>query len=218
VNCKVHNRFLLFSIASLTVLQLRRLEGCWCRVPSHFYNQVWDIMIRTPEGISVQGHILPQQPTLSNMTQSELTFALLIEEILNHITYPEYRQIIVELLSIVSTILLRNPELSFRKQLDLDELVNNAYHMFCKVRKEYAYHREKCPRARPRKMYGSTAIERQIFEKAQKEFAMLRPLDFSQSRSNLAQGFDKLCRSNISLGPVSRRYGSAVIPDQSSAI
>ncbi|KAI5742782.1 hypothetical protein M8J77_011338 [Diaphorina citri] len=116
----------------LTVLQLRRLEGCWCRVPSHFYNQVWDIMIRTPEGISVQGHILPQQPTLSNMTQSELTFALLIEEILNHITYPEYRQIIVELLSIVSTILLRNPELSFRKQLDLDELVNNAYHMFCK--------------------------------------------------------------------------------------
>jgi GTPase SAR1 and related small G proteins len=40
--------------------------------------------------------------------------------------------------------------------------------------------------------------------------------NFSQSHSNLAQRFDKSCRSKISLGTVSRRYGSAVIPDQNS--
>jgi hypothetical protein len=67
-------------------------------------------------------------------------------------------------------------------------------------------------------MYGSAAIYRPIFEKAQKEFAILRRLDFSQSWSDLAQRFDKLCRSKMSLGSVSRRHGSAVIPEKSSDI
>lgn len=81
---------------SLTPLQRRRLEGCLCRVPIHFYVQVWDVMSRTPQGITVQGNHLPQNPTLSNMTQSELNFALLVEEMLNHIQKPEYRQTVVE--------------------------------------------------------------------------------------------------------------------------
>lgn len=76
----------------------RKIEGCLCRVPPLFYNLVWDIMVRTPEGIRVQGHVLPQQPTLTNMTRSELNFALLVEEILNHIQQAEYRQIIVEVI------------------------------------------------------------------------------------------------------------------------
>lgn len=67
-----------------------------CRVPTHFYVEVWDVMSRTPQGITVQGSHLPQQPTLSNMTQSELNFALLVEEMLNHIQKPEYRQTVVE--------------------------------------------------------------------------------------------------------------------------
>ncbi|XP_021927743.1 probable phosphorylase b kinase regulatory subunit beta isoform X5 [Zootermopsis nevadensis] len=120
---------------NLTPLQRRRLEGCLCRVPTHFYVQVWDVMSRTPQGITVQGSHLPQHPTLSNMTQSELNFALLVEEMLNHIQKPEYRQIVVELLCIVSTILTRNPELTFQSQLDLDHLVKEAYFMYCKDNK-----------------------------------------------------------------------------------
>ncbi|XP_018908570.1 probable phosphorylase b kinase regulatory subunit beta isoform X2 [Bemisia tabaci] len=116
----------------ITTLERRRLEGCLCRVPLLFYNQVWDVLTRTPLGFTVQGHILPQQPTLVNMTQSELNFALLVEETLNHIQLPEYRQLIVELLCILSIILQRNPELTFRKQLDLDEIVTDAFQMFCK--------------------------------------------------------------------------------------
>ncbi|XP_066991730.1 probable phosphorylase b kinase regulatory subunit beta isoform X2 [Anabrus simplex] len=117
---------------NLTPLQRRQLEGCLCRVPTHFYNQVWDVMMRTPEGMKVQGHHLPQQPTLSNMTRSELNFALLVEQMLNYIQRSEYRQVVVELLCIVSTILLRNPELTFQNQLNLDDLVQDAFHMFCK--------------------------------------------------------------------------------------
>lgn len=54
--------------------------------------------MRCPGGICVNGRELPQQPTLSNMTRSELTFALLVESLLHHIQLPEYRQIIVEVI------------------------------------------------------------------------------------------------------------------------
>lgn len=85
-------------MARLTPLQRRQLEGCLCRVPSQFYVQVWDILVRVPQGIRTQGHTLPHQPTLTNMTRSELNFGLLVEDILNHIQQPEYRQIIVEVI------------------------------------------------------------------------------------------------------------------------
>ncbi|XP_011701114.1 PREDICTED: probable phosphorylase b kinase regulatory subunit beta isoform X2 [Wasmannia auropunctata] len=117
---------------NLTVLGRRKIEGCLCRVPAHFYNQVWDVLMRCPGGIVVNRQELPQQTTLSSMTRSELTFALLVESLLNHIQLPEYRQGIVELLSIMSTILLRNPELSFQKQLDLNQIVEDSFIMYCK--------------------------------------------------------------------------------------
>jgi hypothetical protein len=53
-------------------------------------------MKRTPRGLRVQGELLPQQPTLNNMSRSEINFALLVEQKLNRIQKPEYRQIIVE--------------------------------------------------------------------------------------------------------------------------
>lgn len=37
-----------------------------------------------------------QQPTLSDMTQYELNFSLLVEQMLSKITDPAYRQMIVE--------------------------------------------------------------------------------------------------------------------------
>ncbi|KAJ8947472.1 hypothetical protein NQ318_009775 [Aromia moschata] len=134
-------RQLLFKVLSikewgpqeqLTPQQKRQLEGCLCRVPFSFYNQVWDVMMRTPQGIRIRGNVIPQQPTLSNMTKWELSFSLLVEEMLNHIQQPEYRQLIVELLTIVSTILGRNPELTFSQPLDLEQLVKDAAHMYAK--------------------------------------------------------------------------------------
>lgn len=71
----------------LTPLQRRKLEGCLCRVPTSFYNQVWDVMTRTPQGIRVLGNVIPQHPTLSNMSRTELTFALFVEEVLTLLKY-----------------------------------------------------------------------------------------------------------------------------------
>lgn len=52
------------------------------------------------------------------------------------IARPEYRQLVVELLCIVNTILLRNPELRFKMQLDLDFVIAEALAMFMKVMTE----------------------------------------------------------------------------------
>lgn len=64
--------------------------------------------MRCPDGISVNGRELPQHPTLSNMTRSELTFALFVESLLHHIQLPEYRQIIVEVFLLFIHIYISN--------------------------------------------------------------------------------------------------------------
>lgn len=118
---------------NLSTLRRRQLQGCLCRVPNKFYNLVWDVLDRCPLGIHVQGHHLAAHPTLSNMSRGELTFSLLVEEMLHHIPMSERRQISVELLCIVATILSRNPELKFNQILDLDALLEDAFSMYCKV-------------------------------------------------------------------------------------
>lgn len=69
------------------------------------------------------------------MSRSELSFSLLVEETFNHITQPERRQLSVELLCIVATILSRNPELRFKQALDLDQLLEDAFGIYCKENK-----------------------------------------------------------------------------------
>lgn len=64
--------------------------------------------MRCPDGICVNGRELPQQPTLSNMTRSELTFALFVESLLHNIQLPEYRQIIVEVIFFIYIFILSN--------------------------------------------------------------------------------------------------------------
>ncbi|KAH0619617.1 hypothetical protein JD844_000390, partial [Phrynosoma platyrhinos] len=113
-------------------LNRRQIDGSLNRTPSGFYDRVWQILERTPNGLIVAGNFLPQQPTLSDMTMYEMNFSLLVEDMLKNIDQPEYRQIIVELLMVVSIILERNPELEFQDKVDLDKLVKEAFHHFQK--------------------------------------------------------------------------------------
>uniref|UniRef100_W5MDH2 Phosphorylase b kinase regulatory subunit n=1 Tax=Lepisosteus oculatus TaxID=7918 RepID=W5MDH2_LEPOC len=111
-------------------LNRRQIDGCLNRTPLGFYDRVWQILERTPNGIMVAGVHLPQQPTLSDMTMYEMNFSLLVEDMLKNIVQPEYRQIIVELLMVVSIVLERNPELEFQDKVDLDKLVKEAFNDF----------------------------------------------------------------------------------------
>lgn len=80
-----------------------------------------------------QGHSIPAEPTLVNMSRSELSFALLVEEALVRVESPARRQLCVELLCVVATILRRNPELTLRQPLDLDKLLDDAHLTYAKV-------------------------------------------------------------------------------------
>ncbi|XP_031424593.1 phosphorylase b kinase regulatory subunit beta, partial [Clupea harengus] len=111
-------------------LHRRQIDGSLNRTPHGFYDHVWQILERTPNGIMVAGVHLPQQPTLSDMTMYEMNFSLLVEDMLKNIVLPEYRQIIVELLMVVSIVLERNPELEFQETVDLDRLVKEAFSDF----------------------------------------------------------------------------------------
>ncbi|XP_053722032.1 phosphorylase b kinase regulatory subunit beta isoform X1 [Synchiropus splendidus] len=111
-------------------LNRRQIDGSLNRTPLGFYDRVWQILERTANGILVAGSHLPQQPTLSDMTMYEMNFSLLVEETLKNIVRPEYRQIVVELLMVVSVVLERNPELEFTDKVDLDSLVSEAFSDF----------------------------------------------------------------------------------------
>uniref|UniRef100_H2TKZ6 Phosphorylase b kinase regulatory subunit n=1 Tax=Takifugu rubripes TaxID=31033 RepID=H2TKZ6_TAKRU len=111
-------------------LNRRKIDGSLNRTPLGFYDRVWQILERTPNGIVVAETHLPQQPTLSDMTMYEMNFSLLVEDTLKNIVLPEYRQIIVELLMVVSIVLERNPELEFSDKVDLDGLVKEACNDF----------------------------------------------------------------------------------------
>lgn len=90
------------------------------------------------------------------MTQYELNFSLLVEQMLSKIVDPAYRQIMVEVtllplvtfvclnaqliiqlfqsFMVVSTILERNPELSFKKPVEMDKVkvicLNSVHFVF----------------------------------------------------------------------------------------
>ncbi|KAK2853468.1 hypothetical protein Q5P01_006129 [Channa striata] len=118
-------------------LNRRQIDGSLNRTPVGFYDRVWQILERTPNGIVVAGTHLPQQPTLSDMTMYEMNFSLLVEDTLKNIVLPEYRQIIVELLMVVSIVLERNPELEFSEKVDLDSLVKEAFNDFQRDRSHF---------------------------------------------------------------------------------
>ncbi|ETE72965.1 Phosphorylase b kinase regulatory subunit beta [Ophiophagus hannah] len=116
-------------------LNRRQIDGSLNRTPSGFYDRVWQILERTPNGLIVAGNFLPQQPTLSDMTMYEMNFSLLVEDMLRSIDQPEFRQIV--LLMVVSVILERNPELEFQDKVDLDKLVKESFNQFQKDQNQF---------------------------------------------------------------------------------
>ncbi|XP_077542615.1 putative phosphorylase b kinase regulatory subunit beta isoform X3 [Haemaphysalis longicornis] len=128
----VYNVFTLRDSTDVKLSQhcTRQIEGALCRVPKDFFDRVWDVMTRTPGGIVVAGHHLPQQPTLSELTIYDLNFALQVEMLLSHVSLPEYRHVMIELLMVIDVILKRNPEFSFSEKVDLDVLIEDAFKLF----------------------------------------------------------------------------------------
>ncbi|CAF1503066.1 unnamed protein product [Rotaria magnacalcarata] len=110
--------------------QKRQMDGALSRVPTNFYEHVWSILERAPKGIQLCSILLPQQPTLSDMTDYELNFSLKIEEMLGRLLDPVNRCLVVEMFESINVLLQRNPELCFVQPLDVDYLISDAVKLF----------------------------------------------------------------------------------------
>ncbi|XP_064374080.1 phosphorylase b kinase regulatory subunit alpha, skeletal muscle isoform isoform X3 [Dromaius novaehollandiae] len=78
----------------------RRLDGALNRVPVGFYQKVWKILQKC-HGLSVEGFVLPSSTT-REMTPGEMKFAVHVESVLNRVPQPEYRQLLVEAILVLT--------------------------------------------------------------------------------------------------------------------
>ncbi|KAF2353900.1 Glycoside hydrolase family 15/Phosphorylase b kinase regulatory chain family, partial [Trinorchestia longiramus] len=109
--------------------QIRFINGCLGRTPANFYDKVWLVLQKTPGGLTLLERSLPQQPTISELSPTEMSFAKAVQELLGAVREPEYSQVMAEVLRIIATILQRNPELQFSNAVKLDGLVRDAAHI-----------------------------------------------------------------------------------------
>ncbi|KFP89158.1 Phosphorylase b kinase regulatory subunit alpha, skeletal muscle isoform, partial [Apaloderma vittatum] len=78
----------------------RRLDGALNRVPVGFYQKVWKVLQKC-HGLSVEGFVLPSSTT-KEMTPGEMKFAVHVESVLNRVPQPEYRQLLVEAILVLT--------------------------------------------------------------------------------------------------------------------
>ena len=64
------------------------------------------------------------------MTPGELKFALSVEAALNRIPEPEYRQLVVEMLMVLSLVIEYNPDQTLGDTIDVDELVWEGHNFY----------------------------------------------------------------------------------------
>ncbi|XP_046886800.1 phosphorylase b kinase regulatory subunit alpha, liver isoform isoform X2 [Hypomesus transpacificus] len=108
-------------------LRRRRLDGAINRVPMGFYQKVWKILQKC-HGLSIDGYVLPSSTT-REMTEGEIKFAVHVESVLNHVPQPEYRQLLVEAVMVLT--LVADMELdSIGGVIHVDRIVHLANELF----------------------------------------------------------------------------------------
>ncbi|XP_063288316.1 phosphorylase b kinase regulatory subunit alpha, skeletal muscle isoform isoform X1 [Pelobates fuscus] len=113
-------------------LRRRRLDGALNRVPVGFYQKVWTILQKC-HGLSIEGYVLPSSST-REMTPGELKFSAHVESVLNRVPQPEYRQLLVEAI-LVLTILADVDIQSVGGIIHVEQIVHTANELFCQEQK-----------------------------------------------------------------------------------
>ncbi|XP_049865152.1 probable phosphorylase b kinase regulatory subunit alpha isoform X1 [Pectinophora gossypiella] len=109
-------------------LRRRRLDGALNRVPRDFYPRVWGVLEKC-QGLVIQGKVL--QPNLTQeMTPGELKFALAVETVLNSIPQPEYRQLVVEALMVLTLVVEYKAVTHLGGLITVEHLVHKANQIF----------------------------------------------------------------------------------------
>jgi phosphorylase kinase alpha/beta subunit len=109
-------------------LRRRRLDGALNRVPNGFYPRVWGVL-DICEGISIEGRVLLHHLT-SEMTSGEIKFALSVEQVLNSVPQPEYRQLMVEALMVLTLMVEYKAVTTLGGIVNVEQLVHKANRYF----------------------------------------------------------------------------------------
>ncbi|XP_074062998.1 phosphorylase b kinase regulatory subunit alpha, skeletal muscle isoform isoform X2 [Macrotis lagotis] len=110
----------------------RRLDGALNRVPIGFYQKVWKILQKC-HGLSVEGFVLPSSTT-REMTPGEIKFSVHVESVLNRVPQPEYRQLLVEAI-LVLTMLADIEIQSVGSIIAVEKIVHIANELFLQEQK-----------------------------------------------------------------------------------
>uniref|UniRef100_A0A8C3B5M3 Phosphorylase b kinase regulatory subunit n=1 Tax=Cairina moschata TaxID=8855 RepID=A0A8C3B5M3_CAIMO len=110
----------------------RRLDGALNRVPMGFYQKVWKILQKC-HGLSVEGFVLPSSTT-REMTPGEIKFAVHVETVLNRVPQPEYRQLLVEAI-LVLTMLVDMEVHTIGGIIAVEKIVHTANDLFYEEQK-----------------------------------------------------------------------------------
>ncbi|XP_017295735.1 phosphorylase b kinase regulatory subunit alpha, skeletal muscle isoform isoform X2 [Kryptolebias marmoratus] len=108
-------------------LRRRRLDGALNRVPVGFYQKVWKILQKC-HGLSIEGFVLPSSTT-REMTPGEIKFSVHVETVLNRVPQPEYRQLLVEAI-LVLTMLADVDIPSIGSIIHVEKIVHQANDLF----------------------------------------------------------------------------------------
>lgn len=111
-------------------LAWRELGGVLARVPADFHERIWALLRQVP-GLVVGDQLdarnrLDSALARGDSTPGERGFALQVEDLLNKIAAPEYRQLNVEALLALSEVFRANAELRLGSWLVMDVLIGLA--------------------------------------------------------------------------------------------
>ncbi|XP_011853609.1 PREDICTED: phosphorylase b kinase regulatory subunit alpha, skeletal muscle isoform isoform X5 [Mandrillus leucophaeus] len=110
----------------------RRLDGALNRVPVGFYQKVWKVLQKC-HGLSVEGFVLPSSTT-REMTPGEIKFSVHVESVLNRVPQPEYRQLLVEAILVLT--MLADIEIhSIGSIIAVEKIVHIANDLFLQEQK-----------------------------------------------------------------------------------
>ena len=106
----------------------RLLDGSLNRVPPGFYTRMWTLMVKC-QGISILGQTLLQSIT-QEMTSGEIKFHLKCEALLNCVSEPGFRQLVVEAILILILCVENNVVSFLGSIIQVEEIVHEANKIF----------------------------------------------------------------------------------------
>lgn len=111
-------------------LAWRQFRGVIDRRPADFYSRTWHAF-KHVRAIVIGDKLdrrnrIDSSIVLSDMTPGEQTFALLLEHLLNKVQAPEFRQLNIEALVVVTSFFSQNPHLQITDALSLDAVIGHA--------------------------------------------------------------------------------------------